>query len=837
MKRSICALTTALVFAAAFSASAARLHDIPVTLHQPDGTPVPAFVSGDEYFRWAHDARGYVITESPGDGRLVYAASRDGLWVPTEWTVGSVDPGAKGLDPQMPVPISEVRRRIEFFRNHTSPDRPVVSGMAKTGQFNNIVVFVRFSDQTEFPEYVSHYDDMFNNATPGQNSMMNYYQEVSYGQLSVTTSFFPQSSTLVLSYQDPHQRSYFSPRSYTNPAGYDTANSGLQGAQRLHTMLQAAVNLIRGQVPAALDIDRDDDGYVDNVCFIARGTSDTWNDWLWPHMWQLMAGYGTTINGKQVSTYNFQLADILNRAEVGTGVLCHEMFHSLGAPDLYRYQEGNGTFFPVGGWDLMEDNRNPPQHMTSYMKYRYGGWISSLPVISASGTYSLNPVTSSSNNCYRINSPNTADEYFVVEYRSQASSGFEAQVPGSGLIVYRINTAADGNGNAQGPPDEVYVYCPNGTNTETGLKDSAFFSAAVGRTSITDQTNPSAFLSDGRPGGLQITGIGAAAATISFTVTVDGGTATCATEPGDANGFGGVNIHDLVATVNDILQTHPLDAAGRACADMAAPAGTIDLFDLLAIVDRILHPGALRPAPTADPDGAPVPPLTVRTEQESGAWRLTFDGSRVAGMQLELPVEAWPSPVPRLEGGAPGVNLDWDVQAGKLRLLVYASNGGGLASGECALVLPASPSWSGAPRDAAADQGATPVVASYLPPGSTLCFASAQGRPLPFILAADERANDPRAARVLTLEPNPTRGEVRFRVAGLLPGAVSRVRACDAAGRFVATCTSLAAAEDGTAAGAWDGRDSNGAPLPAGVYFLAPEGGIRGGATKLLIVR
>jgi hypothetical protein len=86
------------------------------------------------------------------------------------------------------------------------------------------------------------------------------------------------------------------------------------------------------------------------------------------------------------------------------------------------------------------------------------------------------------------------------------------------LIVYRINTAEDGQGNANGPPDEVYVYRPDGTVSADGSIYYANFGSAVARTAINDTTNPSSFLSNGAAGGLNISNIGAAGSTISFTI-------------------------------------------------------------------------------------------------------------------------------------------------------------------------------------------------------------------------------------------------------------------------------------------------------------------------------
>ncbi len=79
--------------------------------------------------------------------------------------------------------------------------------------------------------------------------------------------------------------------------------------------------------------------------------------------------------------------------------------------------------------------------MGCYMKYKYGHWLTSIPVLTTPGTYSLNPLTSSTNNCFKIASPNSATEFFVVEYRRPGTSVFEASLPGTGMLVYRINPA------------------------------------------------------------------------------------------------------------------------------------------------------------------------------------------------------------------------------------------------------------------------------------------------------------------------------------------------------------------------------------------------------------
>jgi len=478
----------------------------PYQIIQPDGTVIDCFVSGDEYFNWIHDANGYTIIQAP-DGFYYYGITDKGIVVPSLFKVNSVDAELAGLPKWARISKDEYAKRKSYFEKETGSNSTRAPHL---GTMNNIVVYIKFSDDTEFTTTRQTYDDIFN-LTPG-TSLKSYFNEVSYTQFSINSSHYPDCAmTTNYSYTDTHARSYFQPyNATTNPNGY---NGDTERRLREHALLRDAVNWINANspVPTSLNIDGDNDNLVDNVCFIVRGGNGAWASLLWAHRWVLYS-YNVYINGKQVWDYTFQ-----PETQVNVTTLCHEMFHALGSPDLYHYDDGGLNIAPVASWDLMESGSG---HMGAYMKWKYTGnsWISSIPEITSSGTYTLNPLTSSTNNCYKIASPNTPDEYFIVEYRKTVSGTFESGLPGSGLIVYRIEPAL--NGNASGPPDEVYIYRPNGTTTTNGSPSSAYFSAGSGRTAINDGTNPSSFLQDGSPGGLSIYNVTAANNTISFTVGI-----------------------------------------------------------------------------------------------------------------------------------------------------------------------------------------------------------------------------------------------------------------------------------------------------------------------------
>ena len=503
-------LALVFIFLCGHLAEAAFLRNVPVHVKQPDGTVLSCLASGDEYYNWLHDKDGFTIMRNPATGFLVYAGKIDGKLVPTAFIAGRTDVRTleqAGVKARL---LDDLKPRE--MRVAAAADEPIVNA-PKTGTINNLVVYIRFSDQEEFAQaFIDTTAASLVSTDSGVSSLSNYFTEVSYNQLTVGSTFYPGATPGVFSYQDSYARAYYMPYdATTNPTGYTDQTAR---TTREHTLLQNAVNAISAEVPAGLNIDADADGYVDNICFIVRGEPTAWNTLLWPHKWQLHS-YTVYINGKRVWVYNLQM-----ETTMGVGVLCHEMFHSLGSPDLYHYNSAYQYLQPVWAWDVMEWNLDPPEHMGAYMKWKYGTWIASLPEITASGTYTLHPLTSATNNCYKIASPVSSTEFFIVEYRKKTGGGtFEGNLYNEGLLVYRINTGY--TGNADGPPDEVYIYRPSGTPTVDGEPWYAPFSANQARTQINDGTNPSSFLTDGSPGGLSISNVGFYGDTISFDVAIN----------------------------------------------------------------------------------------------------------------------------------------------------------------------------------------------------------------------------------------------------------------------------------------------------------------------------
>lgn len=500
-----------------FVSQAAYFENVPRQLIQPNGDTLNCFATGDEYYHWLHDANGYTIVQNASTGYFVYANKVGNKLVPTSFIPNKINPASVGLRPGINISAQQHRQKRESMMDPVSARPALRDGNNNRGTLNNLVVFIRFSDDSEFSNSFYSVNNMFNDSINDGNSLYNYFKVTSYNQLFIKSTFYPvPSGNFIISYQDSLPRNYFEKQSITNPNGYcDTTN---ERTIREHALLQRAVDYIQSMVPEDLDIDYNNDDFVDNVCFVVKGSVADWSDLLWPHRWSLYS-VDSYINGKRVYDYNFQLGS--SSSYFTTSVLCHEAFHSLGAPDLYHYSDSL-NFNPVGPWDLMGSNGEIPQQTNAYMKYKYGNWIDDIPEITQYGTYTLFPLNSatSEKTCYKIASENP-DEFYLLEYRRNNVDNFDQSVPGSGVVIYRINTLFNGNAgfNNVDVLDEVYVYRHYGTPTNNGLINQAYFRANIIRDEFNKNTDPYPFLSDGTIGSLAIDSFTVAGDSIQFRYT------------------------------------------------------------------------------------------------------------------------------------------------------------------------------------------------------------------------------------------------------------------------------------------------------------------------------
>ncbi len=471
---------------------AAYIKFMPTEVLLPDKTTLSCFVTGDEFNKILHDKDGYTIVQSDTDGYFYYAQKQDGKLVPSSLRAGVSNPKELGVEPFLNISVQQHNELISEFQASTTQRVGRQKAVAiSTGILTNIVIYVRFKDEPEYTKSRKDFNKIFESAS-NVASLKNYYEEISYGKFSIKSEQFPIcDSTITLSYQDTQLRSYFQPyNAVTNTNGYTP-----ESPDREQALVKRAIDAVSSQIPANVVVDANGDNYVDNVTIVIKGAADGWGKLLWPHRWSLYktAAY---IQSKRINDYIF-----IPESNMNVKTMCHEMFHVVGAPDLYHYTDND--IDPAGGWDLMQSGGG---HPTAYMKWKYAdkAWINDIPEITQSGEYTLNPLTSPTNNCFKIKSPYSSSEYFVVEYRRK-SGLYENNLPQSGMIVSRINSLASGNGG--GPPDEVYIMRPQGTLFSNGSINSAALGNVNGRPDFNYNTNPRSLLTDQTDAGVSISNI------------------------------------------------------------------------------------------------------------------------------------------------------------------------------------------------------------------------------------------------------------------------------------------------------------------------------------------
>lgn len=398
-----------------------------------------------------------------------------------------------------------------------------VSLYAAPSKMVNVVCFVRFADEpdTVFIHKPDFYDKLYNDTSKTANSVFNYFSWSSYRQFEWTSLFYPvqtDTSGNVMSFKSSLKRGELQPyNALTNPIGY---KSYYDATCIEHDLVRELGEYLDTVIPDSVKLDWRSSGTIDNLTVILSGNSEKSSSKgiLWPHqdsslLWAFIKLKNHVLSRYLVVFDNANGFKSGQPVQINTGVLCHEMTHVLGAPDLYTLSTDNSN--PVGTWDLMSDNNVTPQGMTAYTRWKYGKWIDDIPQITADGDYELRPVGSETNDnvAYRIVASKASSEFFMLEYRKQEGT-FESGIPSSGLICYRISDSYSGNLNGNGK--EMYIFRQNATSNWK----KAAMSADIGITEGNTSASPIKFkFSDGKTAPFSISNVGYCNGTISFHVS------------------------------------------------------------------------------------------------------------------------------------------------------------------------------------------------------------------------------------------------------------------------------------------------------------------------------
>lgn len=139
------------------------------------------------------------------------------------------------------------------------------------------------------------------------------------------------------------------------------------------------------------------------------------------------------------------------------GVLCHEFGHLLGLPELYA--PGGAAHEGIGVWGLMGQGTwlgggERPPHLSAWSKLAMG-WAD-VELVVESGRVTL-PAVDRSGRVVKIWAwgPQQPWAYYLVENRQRR--GTDGVMPGSGLLIWRIDERIRGMRTSQSDPDNMRV--------------------------------------------------------------------------------------------------------------------------------------------------------------------------------------------------------------------------------------------------------------------------------------------------------------------------------------------------------------------------------------------
>jgi M6 family metalloprotease-like protein len=387
------------------------------TIHelvQPDGTRIKARLWGDEWMHGWETAEGYTIVKNA-----------KGFWT---FATKDVQSGKLAASETM----ASNEATASSFKTHVRPDytgpaKAYSKSFPSTGNNNIPTLLINYKDTTTTNTSADFQSLLFGTRpaiASGPGSMKDFYNEVSYGQLTISSGPSGVSNWLTAS---------------KNHDDYGVENGFEMAAELVKEAILAAD-------AAGFDFsqyDNDRNGKVDVVMIAHQGeayeaTGDS--TCIWSHSWSLSsAGVGAvTVDGVIVDDYIIQPERSDNQIST-VGVFCHEFGHAMGLPDLYDYDydsSGAGAFclMASGSWNGLSGDT--PAQLSAWCKVQLG-WVNPTPITS-DGTYLISEVERAAQ-IYKLQGRFSSNEYFLLENRQ--GTGFDQELPGieRGLLIWHVD--------------------------------------------------------------------------------------------------------------------------------------------------------------------------------------------------------------------------------------------------------------------------------------------------------------------------------------------------------------------------------------------------------------
>lgn len=317
---------------------------------------------------------------------------------------------------------------------------------AVSGSFNAIFLFVEFSDQASEVS-VTFFDDLLFANNSG--SMWGYFNEVTYGNLDLTTADMPSTIGWV-----------------TAPNSYDYYVDGQNGFGNYPANAQGLTRDVVELVDPVIDFsqyDNNGDGYIDALFIVHTGPGAEFtgsDDDIWSHAWAIPNNGYLTDDDVRAFRYSMEPEYWSDPGDMTVGVYAHEMGHSVfGLPDVYDTDySSNG----VGSWSLMAggswngSDGDTPAWPDAYNHIQMGYFTPTNVTADLIGE-TITAMSTEANIYKMWKDGSLGDQYFLIQNRQK--TGYDADIPGDGLLIWYIDETKRNNGNND---NEWY---PNHTNS------------------------------------------------------------------------------------------------------------------------------------------------------------------------------------------------------------------------------------------------------------------------------------------------------------------------------------------------------------------------------------
>lgn len=387
-----------------------------------DGSEVVVFFAGDEHHSWLQTTDGRIVEQqAPNCYSLNGRTIADELVTSDRRRKLAIGQGPHRIGSQATAPLPSVG----------SPKVPVV-----LVNFTDSVFSVAQTDE----EVRAYYDLYCNGTRDGKRysghgsygSIRDYFSDQSEGKF---TPEFVVLGPVTLDYPESHYGSDGS----RQDTGYNDFTR------------DAIAKATTAFVGDWMDFDNRGKGQVDMVFFIFAGCGQN-SSYITTNIWPKEVRNSVVINGITFATSaccsemtatkrpnDDNTGYIITGSKVdGIGVMCHELSHALGLPDLYNT---NYKSFGMDLWSLMDygcyaGNGNCPCGYTAYER-EFMGWRS-MQTLTDPGWVTLDPMEAGGYGVKVVNDENP-NEYYVLENRQSVNWDRALGQMGHGLQVTHVD--------------------------------------------------------------------------------------------------------------------------------------------------------------------------------------------------------------------------------------------------------------------------------------------------------------------------------------------------------------------------------------------------------------